>query len=75
MLSAVYFVKRDIPAEISGKFATGPGGGGVDDATNAFNSGIELQRGWAYASPLDFTASSTVSTSITRESRIGILYS
>lgn len=74
MLSAVYFVKRDIPAEISGKFATEPGGG-VDDATNAFNSGIELQRGWAYASPLDFTASSTVSTSITRESRIGILYS
>lgn len=73
MLSAVYFVKRDIPAEISGKFATGPGG--VDDATNAFNSGIELQRGWAYASPLDFTVSSTVSTSITRESRIGILYS
>lgn len=74
MLSAVYFVKRDIPAEISGKFATGPGGV-VDDATNAFNSGIELQRGWAYASPLDFTVSSTVSTSITRESRIGILYS
>lgn len=73
MLSAVYFVKRDIPAEISGKFATGPGG--VDDATNACNSGIELQRGWAYASPLDFTASSAVSTSITRESRIGILYS
>lgn len=42
MLSAVYFVKRDIPAEISGKFATGPGG--VDDATNACNSGIEVQR-------------------------------